>query len=62
MNNEWPFALLYGLLTLFFLWLLVTNIRVILKHKRGCGPSGCSPFGPLKRPKKKSDDEDLGDQ
>ncbi len=62
MDNEWPFALIYGLLTLFFVWLLQNNVRAVLIHKGRCSPGGCSLFSFFKRSDKKPDDEDLGNQ
>jgi hypothetical protein len=60
MAAEWPFAALYAALALFFLWMLLNNVRAILKHKGKCGPSGCSFFDLFKRAKKQPDDEQLG--
>ncbi|WP_456390355.1 hypothetical protein [Hydrogenimonas sp.] len=42
--SDWPFALLYSVITLFFVWLLQNNVKAILKHKGRCSPSGCSFF------------------
>lgn len=56
MNEEWPFTLLYSALSLFFIWLLVNNIKAVLKYKGRCSPDGCSLFDLFKRADKQSDD------
>ncbi|RUM43808.1 MAG: hypothetical protein DSY46_07265 [Hydrogenimonas sp.] len=61
-DHNWSFAALYGAITLFFIWLLVDNIKAVLIHKGQCSSSGCSIFDLLKRSKKKPNDKDLSDQ
>ena len=55
-ENDWPFTVLYSLLSIFFIWLLVNNIRAVLKHRGKCANSGCSPFNIFKRSQKKGYD------
>ncbi len=62
LQNDWPFALLYGAIATFFLWLLQNNIKAILRHRGRCGPKGCSLFDLFKGFQKKKDDDDLGHQ
>ena len=59
MQSDWPFAALYTLIALAFLWLLQNNVRAVLKHKGRCGPSGCSFFDLFKRTHKRDDHDDL---
>ena len=60
--SDWPFALLYSVIALFFVWLLQNNVKAILKHKGRCSPSGCSFFDLFKGFKKQPDDGDLGEK
>ena len=61
LQSDWPFAALYSVIALFFVWLLQNNIKAILKHKGKCGPSRCSIFDFFKRAPKQVDDDQLGD-
>ena len=60
--SDWPFALLYSVITLFFVWLLQNNVKAILKHKGRCSPDGCSLFDLFKGFKKQPDDGNLGEK
>jgi len=61
-DHDWSFALLYSVITLFFIWLLVDNIKAVLIHKGQCSSSGCSILDLFKRSKKKPNDKDLGNE
>jgi len=59
-NKEWPFTLLYSALSIFFIFLIVNNIKALLKRKDGCSSGGCTFFDLFKRADKQKDDRDLG--
>ena len=55
MQSDWPFAILYSLLFLFFSWLLFYNVRAVLKRKHSCR-TGCFDLDLFKRKKEQQDD------